>query len=85
MTENNMNSYSSDNEPSTRHIAGYVTSSTFRKSVPQIITNKLRSDICCICWRNSVVISQDTSSFKSHKLWTKLKDNITIVIMDSLL
>ena len=68
MTENNMNSYSSDNEPSTRHIAGYVASSTFRKSVPQIITTIPRSDMCCICWRNSVVNSQDTNSFKSHKL-----------------
>ena len=63
-----MNSYSSDNEPLTRHIAAYVASSTFRKSVPQIITTKLRSDMCCIFWRNSVVISQNTNSSKSHKL-----------------
>ena len=80
-----MNSYISDNEPSTRHIVRYVASSTFRKSVSQIITTILRSDICCICWRNSVVISQDTNSFKSHKLWTKLKDNIITVIMNNLL
>ena len=43
------------------------------------ITTKLRSDICCICWRNSVVISQDTNSSKSHKLWTKLNENNIIL------
>ena len=36
-----MNNYITDNEPSTRHIAGYMASSAFGKSVAHITITKL--------------------------------------------
>ena len=62
--------------PSSRRIAGYMSFiKIWKKFAPHVVITKPRSDLCWICQRNSVAITQAANSSESHKLQVNMNDN----------
>ena len=70
------NDYIRANGPSSRRIAGYMSFiNIWKKFTPHIMITKPRSDLCWVCQRNSVAITQAANSSEPHKLQVKMNDN----------
>ena len=70
------NDYIRANGPLSRRIAGYMSFiKIWKKIAPHVVITKPRSDLCWICQRNFVAITQAANSSESHKLQINMNDN----------